>query len=97
MIGNGGSDTFDFSGFGSATFTDGTAADVFDYRTDAAHVTVTDFQDGSIILRLAAWRSKASRLPTVRPARSLPFHGGSDMTLTGIHASQLTQHADFIV
>jgi hypothetical protein len=27
----------------------------------------------------------------------ITFHGGSDMTLTGIHASRLTHAADFIV
>jgi Ca2+-binding RTX toxin-like protein len=94
MIGNAGKDTFDFSGVGSATFTGGAGADVFDYRTDAAHMRVTDFQQGVDHISLGKLALASLTITDTAKGEVITFHGGSDMTIMGVH--HLTQ-ADFIV
>jgi hypothetical protein len=75
---------------------------VFDYRTNAEHVTVTDFQDG--VDKIFLWDNhyignvpfESLTIADSAAGAVISYHGASDMVLTGIHANQLT-HADFIV
>jgi hypothetical protein len=58
---------------------------------------VTDFQDGIDHIALGSVAFDSLKIADSAAGAVITFHGGSDMTFTGIHANQLTQHADFIV
>jgi Ca2+-binding RTX toxin-like protein len=102
VLGGAGADTFEFSGTGSASFTGGAGADVFSYRTGPGSTTVTDFEDGvDHILLYDSHYFGSIPLESLTIADSdkgavISYYGGSQMVLTGIHASQLTQ-ADFML
>ncbi len=102
LIGGAGNDTFEFAGFGTATFTGGEGADVYTYRVLAGggNYTVTDFQDG--VDKIFLWDNRhygTVPLESLTIADSaagavIGWNGASEMVLAGIQANQLTQ-SDF--
>jgi Ca2+-binding RTX toxin-like protein len=103
LLGGAGDDTLEFAGFGSTSYTGGAGADVFHYRAGhVGHFTVTDFEDGVDHIFLWDYHYNGNvPLESLNIADSadgavISWNGPSQMVLTGVQASQLTQD-DFLI
>jgi Ca2+-binding RTX toxin-like protein len=102
LVGGAGNDTLEFAGAGHATFTGGDGADVFTYRVSLGTTTVTDFEQG--VDHIFLWDNhyngnvpfESLTITDSAEGAVISWNGMSQMTLNGIHASQIT-HNDFVV
>lgn len=105
LVGGSGDDMLEAAGHGNVKFSGGVGSDTFAYRTSESgplSYEVTDFEDG--VDRILLWDYKYNgnvafeslSISDSSAGAVISWNGGSEMTLLGITASQLSQE-DFLI